>query len=511
MTRISRQAALLTTLAATVSTTLAGCSVGPDYRRPVALLPPQYKELVPAPGWVRADPAAATAPKGEWWRIYNDPVLDALEAQVDLNNQNLARYQAQYRAAAAAIDAARASFFPTLSATAADTRQYTGRGSNVTTNTATGGGVNISGSRYSTSYQLEPQAKWTLDIWGQIRRQVESQGAAAQAAAADVANARLSYQATLAEDYFELRAADANYDLLTRSAVAYEQSAKIIGNQYRAGTTAPSDYLQAETQAANARASAIQVQAARAQYEHAIAVLTGQPPAALTLAHGTLTNTIPAVPVALPSTLLQRRPDIASAERTVQQENALIGAQEAAFYPQVDLSALIGFAGDPLHSIFNAAHLLWTLGATASQTIWSGGARSAAVEQARANYEAAVATYRETVLEALQGVEDNLSNLRIYAAQAVAAQQAVDLANQALTIANNEYFAGTQAYTTVLTAQTTALSDAQSVISVQLNRLNSSVALIQNLGGGWDASAIPARAAMEQNPLLPWDRALPKP
>lgn len=509
MTRTCHPAAARLAIA-TVTIVLAGCSVGPDYRRPLALLPAQYKELSPAPGWVRADPGAAALPKGAWWTIYDDPVLDALEAQVDLNNQNLARYQAQYRAAAAAIDAARASFFPTLSASASDTRSYTGRGSSVSPTTATGG-VITSSSRYSTSYQLEPQARWTVDIWGQIRREVESQGAAAQAAAADVANARLSYQATLAEDYFELRAADANYDLLTRSAAAYEQSARIIGNQYRAGTTAPSDYLQAETQAANARASAIQVQAARAQYEHAIAVLTGQPPAALTVAHGTLAATIPPIPVALPATLLQRRPDIAAAERTVQQENALIGAQEAAFYPQLNLSALVGLAGDPLHTIFNAAHLLWTLGATASQTIWSGGARSAAVEQARANYEGAVAAYRETVIEALQGVEDNLSNLRIYARQAVAAQQAVDLANQALAIANNEYFAGTQAYTTVLTAQTTALADAQNVLSVQLNRLNSSVALIQNLGGGWDASAIPARAAMEQDPLLPWDRALPKP
>ena len=483
---------------------LGGCMVGPDYRRPAAIVSPRFKELQPPPGWRRATPAMAELNKGSWWRIYNDPVLDNLEAQVSLSNQNVKFYEANYRSARALVDVARAALFPTLSASPAVARNSSGIGGNG----VSGGGVSSfgSGSFTSTTYQLEGTASWDLDVWGRIRRQVESDVAGAQASAADLANATLSYQATLASDYFSLRFQDSLQDLLNRTIASYERSLRITRNQYNAGLTAatPTALLQAETQLEQTRAEAINVGVQRAQYEHAIAVLTGRPPAGLTLPPARIAGFVPPIPVSLPASLLQRRPDIASAERVMEQENSLIGVEVAAFFPDISLSALYGWSGNPIGSLIQASNRVWSLGASATEILFEGGLRSAAIEQTRANYDASVATYRQTVLTALENVEDDLSGLRILAEQADAQDRAVALSEQAVTVALNQYAAGTIDYTTVVTSQVTALTNEQNALTIQQDRLIDSVSLIQQMGGGWTEADLPSKNSLQLNdPLIP--------
>ena len=343
-----------------------------------------------------------------------------------------------------------------------------------------------------------------LDVWGLIRRQVESQVAAAQVSEATLAAARLSAQTTLATDYFEMRYQDSLQTLLNEFVTFYEQSATITRNEYNAGIVASSDLLQAETLVAQTRAQAAAVGIQRSQYEHAIAVLTGHPPTDLSLPPGSLTSRIPAIPVTVPSLLLQRRPDIAEAERSMEQENALIGAAVAAFYPVISLSAAASYAGNPIGSLIQVANRSWSLGASAVQTLFEGGQRTAAVRAARAVYDESVANYRQTVLTAFQGLEDQLSGLRILAQQSDAQQQAVDLANQAVTVSLNQYLAGTAIYTTVITTQTTALSNAETALGIQESRMIASVSLINELGGGWNASELPSKDSLQtDNPFLP--------
>jgi len=343
----------------------------------------------------------------------------------------------------------------------------------------------------TTNYSLEANASWDVDVWGKIRRTVESDVASAQASAADIANARLSAQATLATDYFDLRAADSLQKLLDDTVKQYARSLQITQNQYAAGTAAKSDVLTAQTLLQTTQAQAINVGVARAQYEHAIAVLTGHPPADLTIAPGVLAKEIPQIPTTVPAALLERRPDISAAERQMQQQNALIGAAIAAYYPDISLTALYGYVGNPIGSLIQASNRVWSLGGTAAETVFDGGIRSGQVAAARAVYDQSVANYRQVVLTAFQGVEDNLSGLRILADQATAQDAAVSSAQQAAQIAMNEYLAGTQAYTTVITAQTTALSDEETALSVRQTRLTDSVALIEALGGGWDTTQLP--------------------
>lgn len=484
-TRVARAARLL--LAAAMPAAVGGCMVGPDYHRPAAIISARFKELQPPPGWQRATPEMAELDRGSWWRIYDDPVLDELEAQVTVSNQNVKVNEANFRAAQAITDAARAGLFPTLSASPSVARNSTGRFN-------------------STNYQLEGTASWDLDVWGRIRRQVESDVAGTQASAADLANATLSYQAALAGDYFDLRAQDQLQDLLDRTIASYERSLRITQNQYDAGlaTTSPSALLQARTLLEQTRAQAINVGVLRSQYEHAIAVLTGRPPADLILAAAPLTRVVPAIPVLLPVTLLQRRPDIASAERAMEQENALIGVQIAAFFPSVSLSAAYGYSGNPIGSLIQAANRTWSLGASASEILFEGGFRSAEVDQARAQYDAAVATYRQTVLAALESVEDDLSTLRILAQQADEQAKAVALAEAAVTVALNEYRAGTADYTTVVTSEVTALNNEQTALSIQQQRIFDSVSLIQQMGGGWSDADLPSRNSLQtNNPLIP--------
>ena len=455
---------------------LATCTVGPDYHRAPATVTPAFKEQ---PGWKLAEPRDA-APKGNWWQVYGDTELNRLEGLVEGGNQTVREQVAAYENARALVNEARAALFPTLSANAGVTRNSGGGGSS---SSAT------SGSRGTTrtQYSVEATTSWDLDLWGKIRRQVESQAAGAQASAALLANARLSAQALLATNYLDVRVSDALRRVLEETVRLDREALRIAQNQYDAGFVARSDVLTAQTQLEAAQSASINVGVARAQYEHAIAVLLGVPPASFALAAAPSVPGVPDVPGVVPAALLERRPDVAAAERTMQADNALIGVNVAAYYPVITLSALFGYAGDPLGSLISSGNRLWSLGASASDAIFQGGARSAAVGAARATYEQSVAAYRQTVLTAFQQVEDALSGLRILGQQELVQQRVVADAHRAAQIALNEYRAGTVAYTAVISAQNTLLNAQQTEISIQQTRLANSVALIEALGGGWQA------------------------
>jgi NodT family efflux transporter outer membrane factor (OMF) lipoprotein len=459
----------------------AGCTVGPDYDRPPAAnVPAAFKELA---GWKPSQPDDA-GDKGDWWSIYHDPELDALEREVVISNQNVKSFEAQYRNAVALIAEARASLFPVVSISPSTTKSGGGSlGSRSTSSSGHGTGT--------TQYNAAGTVSWDLDVWGRVRRQVESSAAGAQVSAADLANATLSAQATLASDYFDLRAADAQADLLRETAAAYRHALDITQNQYRAGTAASTDVVTARAQLQSTEAQLVGVGVQRQQFEHAIAVLTGHAPADLTIAPAKLTSDVPVAPGGVPSALLERRPDIAAAERQMQEENALIGVQLAAYYPDISLSATGALTGATLGTLFTISNGVWSLGATAAETVFSGGARGAAVEAARATYDEAVANYRQTVLTAFQQVEDALSNLRILEQQAAAEQIAVDSARQAVDANLNAFRAGTVAYTAVITAQTQLLADQETALAVQQSRLAASVALVEALGGGWSTVELP--------------------
>ena len=480
---------------------LSACMVGPDYHRASAPVPVAYKEMK---GWVVAQPQDA-ADRGPWWSIYHDPELDMLERQVEVSNQTVKQFEAQYRNAVALVQEARASLFPTVGVTAGVTRSSGGGGgsgggslsSSGLGSTSSAGGSGGSGAP-RTQYSVEGTIDWTPDVWGRVRRQVESQVALAQVDAADLANAKLSAQMTLATDYFDLRAEDSLEDLLRQTVAAYQHAFDIVNNQYRAGTTTSADAVTAQAQLEGARAQLVGVGVQRAIYEHAIAVLTGHPPADLTIPHAPLTAAVPVLPPGLPSTLLQRRPDIAAAERAMQEENALIGVQVAAFYPDISLSTLGGFIGNPLSQLFTTASRVWSLGASASETLFEGGARTAAVAAARATYDQSVANYRQVVLTALQQVEDEVSSLRILEQQERAEGSAVAAARKAVDVLFNQYRAGTVAYTSVVTEQTTLLSDQQSALAVQQSRLVASVTLVTALGGGWNTGDLPDKDKLQE-------------
>ena len=461
---------------------LTGCLVGPDYDRPAAPVPDSYKELA---GWTIAAPADA-APKGDWWTVFHDPVLDRLERQVAVTNQTVKAAEAAYRQARALVAEAQAGLFPTLGANPGVTR------SSLNGSSSRFGAGNFTGKAL-TQYSVEGSAGWDLDVWGRIRRQVESQQAAAEIGAADLANATLSAQATLAADYFDLRAEDSLTQLLQNTVVAYTRALRITRNEYDAGTASQADVVTADAQLKSAQAQLVGVGVQRAAYEHAIAVLTGHAPADLTLPPALLPRAVPVLPPGLPATLLQRRPDIAAAERTMSEQNAAIGVAVAAYYPDITLSGAFGFAGMPLSSLFTVANRVWSLGAAASAPILEGGLRLATVRAARAGYDASVAAYRQTVLVALQQVEDELAALRILGEQAAAEEAAVRAASRAVEVALNEYRAGTVAYTAVITEQTLLLADQQSALAVQQSRLVAAVGLIQALGGGWRASDLPGK------------------
>jgi NodT family efflux transporter outer membrane factor (OMF) lipoprotein len=477
-TRFSR-----TTLAATLALLLGGCMVGPDYRRPSVPVPAHYKEL---PGWSAATPGAAAAPKGAWWTAFGDPLLDRLEPQVAVSNQSVAQSYANYQAALAEVKVARSALFPTLGISGDASKQRSAAGSTLNSNAA--------GFRpISTSGSLEGDVSWAPDLWGKVRRTVEENKANAQASAATLANATLSEQTALASAVIELRVTDANTDLLRQTVAAYQDYLHVVDNQVTAGTAPPSDAISARTQLENAQSSLLALGIARAQYVHAIAVLVGKNPEDLDIPHDATLPRLPSVPAGVPSTLLQRRPDIAVAERQMAAQNAAIGVAEAAYYPTLSLSGADGFSQSPLAGLLHVANHVWSLGADVGATLFDGGERHGEVAAAKANYEAAVANYRGTVLTAFQGVEDDLSGLRILAQQAGVLDHAVRDAARGTEITRNEYQAGTVDYTTVATAQATELGTRQSALSVRQQRLLDTVSLIGDLGGGWAADELAAQ------------------
>ncbi len=459
---------------------LAGCMVGPDYRGPApAPVPAAYKELA---GWKPATPADMQ-PKGPWWTVFHDALLDDLERQVVITNQTVKQAEAAYAQARALVAEAQAGLFPTL-----------GVSPSVTRSSESGGAFAVSGvplNKAFTQYSVQASAGWDIDVWGRIRRQIEAQQAAAEVSAADLANAALSAQAALATDYFDLRFEDSLTKLLQDTVVAYRRALEITQNEYDAGTASRADVVTADAQLKTAQAQLVGVGVQRAVFEHAIAVLTGRPPAALSIPPAPLPRAVPVVPAGLPSTLLERRPDIAAAERTMAQQNALIGVAVAAFYPDITLSAAFGFAGAPIQNLFTVANRVWSLGALANEPLLEGGLRIATVAAARAGYDAAVASYRQTVLTALQQVEDQLSSLRVLQEQAVAEDAAVAAAARAVEVSLNAYRAGTVNYTQVIIEQTLLLADQQAALAVQQSRLVAAVALIQALGGGWQIAYLP--------------------
>ena len=443
---------------------LSGCSVGPDYKRPDAPVPSSFKELK---GWREALPRDQEI-RTKWWEAFGDSILNSLEEQVNVSNQSIALAESQYRQAQALVQLARANYFPTVTAEAAYTRSLP----------AGGGGT------YSAvdQQQVSLNASWEVDLWGKVRRQVESSSASLQAM-------RLSMQTELALNYFQMRILDAQNKNLEEAVAAYGKALELTQNRYNAGVAAKADVAAAQTQLKSAQAQAIDVGVQRAQLEHAIAILTGKPPADFSLPLVTFIAPQIKIPVGIPSDLLERRPDIASAERKMAAANAQIGVAKAAYYPSLSLSGSLGYASAELASLFTSPSFFWALGPTAlAATLFDGGARKAQTEQAKAAYDGTIAFYRQTVLAGFQDVEDNLAALRILDEEAQSQELAVKSAQESVILTTNQYKAGIVSYLNVVTVQTIALTNERAAISISGQRLNAAVLLVKALGGGWSAS-----------------------
>ena len=456
-------------------TLLAACTVGPDYVKPTAVVPAAYKE---ATGWKAAQPRDNCI-KGAWWEIFNDPQLNALEEQVKISNQNIIAAEAQFREARALVQQARAGYFPTITAGASFTRTRSG--------VVSGTGGNASGSTGAISnYQLPVNVSWEPDVWGRVRRMVEASQANAQASAADLGATQLSIQGELAQDYFQLRTLDAQKQLLDATVSDYQKSLELTKYLYAQGVDSSSDVLQAETQLKTTEAQAIDVGVQRAQMEHAIALLAGKPASDFSIPVAALSAVAPAIPVGLPSELLERRPDIAAAERLVASANAQIGVAQSAFYPNITLSATGGFESTDLSKWLTWPSRFWSIGSAISETVFDGGLRQAMTEQARAAYDASVASYRQAVLTGFQEVEDNLAALRILEQEAGVEDEAVKAARQSVVVITNRYKAGTVSYLNVIVAQSAELANENTAVNILGRRMGASVLLIEALGGGWN-------------------------
>jgi NodT family efflux transporter outer membrane factor (OMF) lipoprotein len=458
----------LTLLAFALS--LAGCAVGPAYQRPSMPESAAFKELE---GWVPAAPADALE-RGPWWQLFGDPVLDSLAASIEVSNQNVAVAAANYAAARAAVQQQRAALFPSVTLGLSGSRS------------------GVRGQGADSSYRLNLGGSWEPDVWGRLRAGVTSAQAGAEASAADLASARLASQGELASNYFTVRALDAQSALLASTISGYERELQITQNRFNVGIAARTDVLQAQTQLANARSEALSLKRQRAQFEHAIAVLVGKAPSQFALDPSPEWKvSLPEVPVGVPATLLQRRPDIAAAERDVAAANAEIGIARAAYFPNIGLSGSLGSGGSRVGDLFSVSNAAWSFGLSAAQTIFNAGATRASVAGAEARHQAAVARYRQTVLDAFADVEDQLSATRVLAQQQELrreASAAADLVEQQIL---NRYRAGQVGYTEVVQAQFTALAARRSLVQVQSDRQTVAVALIQSLGGGWHAGAQP--------------------
>ena len=466
---------------------LSGCAVGPDYVRPEAEVPASYKEIE---GWRVAQPKDHLI-RGPWWEIFEDPQLNTLQEQVNISNQSIAVAEAQLRQARALVRIAQAGYFPTVTIGASYTRSFNSssaagstRGSTSTLSSSGAGGS----SGAVSDYVLLGAVSWEPDLWGRIRRTVESSRANAQASAADLEATRLLVQAELAQNYFQLRTLDAQKQLLDTTVIAFQKSLELTKNRYARGVASRADVLQAETQLKTTQAQAIDIGVLRAQLEHAIALLVGKPASLFSIPVTPMTLVSPTIPVGVPSELLERRPDIAGAERRMAAANAQVGVAVAAYYPAVTLSASGGFAASNLSDLLKWPSRFWSVGASISEIVFEGGLRRAQTAQARAAYDATVASYRETVLTGFQEVEDNLAALRILQDEAQVQDEAVKAAQQTVTVTTNQYKAGTVNYLNVIVAQAAALSNEIASLNILGRRMAASVLLVKTLGGGWSTS-----------------------
>jgi NodT family efflux transporter outer membrane factor (OMF) lipoprotein len=480
---------------------LSGCTVGPKYRPPEIVPPPTYKESSPAAyravaegAWQPAQPQDA-ALKGKWWESFNEPELNALEDQLNINNQNIAQYFQNFMAARAQVREARASYFPTATVAPSYSRTRT-------PSTAAGGASIPSGTgggekkvaTTSTDMSLPFDVSWEPDLWGRIRNTVREFQYAAQVSAADLENERLAEQANLAVYYFELRGQDALQDLYNRTIEADRKSLELTRTLFETGIDNDEAVAQAEVTLKNAEAAGIGVATNRALYEHAIATLIGKSASDFSMPVRMLTTPVPAIPVGIPSQLLQRRPDIAAAERTMAQANALIGVGKAAYYPSLSLTGAGGLQSSAISTLFSAPALFWSLGASASETVFDAGLRRATVAQYTATYNADVASYKQTVLTAFQQVEDYIASLRVLSQQISRQQAAVEAAQRYLDIATARYQTGLDPYLNVMSAEITLLSDQQTELTLRISEMTAAVQLIQALGGGWQGTQLPTPA-----------------
>ena len=467
---------------------LAGCTVGPNYHRPPAPGAPDWKEnAVPPPNppngtWKQTEPSDSVL-RGPWWEMYGDPKLNELEGKVAVSNQTLRAAMEQYLQAREQVAVARSQYYPTLSAGPSIGRV---RNSENAGNTVRG----VSPEQYNT-FSIGGQAQWEPDLWGQVRRTVEASRANAQASAALLANVELSLRAELASDYFEMRGLDSQKELLDNTVTAYESYLQLTQIRFKGGVATESDVALAQTQLETTRAQDIDVAVARAQYEHAIATLIGVPASVFSLPAMPLGDHIPQVPVGVPSQLLERRPDIAAAERQVDAANAQIGIAIAAYYPTVSLTGTGGFLSGSAGTWIQGPSEMWSLGASAVELLFDAGRRHAITQQARDAYEQQVANYRQTVLSAFQDVEDNLAALRILSQESVTEEAAVEAARHSLLISTNRYKGGVTTYLEVLTAQTAQLTNERAQEDIATRQFVASVQLIRAVGGGWDTSQLP--------------------
>ena len=473
---------------------LAGCTVGPDYVRPTAAVSDGFKEIK---GWKQAQPLDDYLPD-RWWEIFKDAQLNALEAQVNGANQSIAQAEAQYKQAQTMVQGAAAAYFPTAQASATVNRFRA----------ASGQSVAVSGVKYL--FGAVVSAAWAPDLWGGVRRQVEASEDSAQASAATLQMLRLTTQASLAQSYFQLRALDAQIQLLNDTAASYEKNLKITQNRYEAGVAAKADVVQAETQLESTRAQAINVGVLRAQLEHAIAVLIGKAPAELSIKVAPLNTFIPEIPASLPSQLLERRPDVAAAERLAAAANAQIGVAKAAYFPNLNLAVSNGQQANILSNLMTTGARYWALGPAAlALPLFDGGARGAQLQQAIDVYDADVAAYRQAVLVSFQQVEDNLAALRILEQEVQVQNKAVAAAHKAVELTTHQYEAGTVSYLNVIVNQAAALSNDVTAVNLQGQRLNAAVQLAKALGGGWNTAALPTKD--QAGGEVKWSQFLPVP
>ena len=469
-----------------------GCDKAPKYAKPTVAMPPAYKEIAPdafkeIDDWKFAHPSDAMI-RGKWWEMFNDPQLNGLEEQLNTANQNIALADANFRAARALVKESRSEYFPSITTSPSI---IVSRQSGAATHS------NVSPGRQSVNYTLPFDATWEPDFWGRIRNTVVSSASEAQATAADLQNVRLTVEAELAFDYYQLRSVDAEKALLDSTIAAYQQQLDLTRVRFQTGIASDEDVAQAETQLETTQAQATDLGIERAQLEHAIALLTGQSASTFSLPAALLDTKPPAVPVGLPSQLLERRPDVAAAERRVAEANADIGVTKAAFYPSLVLGATGGFESTSIASWFTWPARFFSLGPTLSQTLFDKGRRRAATEVARAQYDATVANYRNTVLTSFQEVEDNLAALRILSRELDQQNEAVASAQRALSLSTERYKSGIDSYLNVITAQTVLLNNQRTAVNLQTQRMTASVELIKALGGGWNASELPSQKQLK--------------